>query len=140
MKIKIELLDEKCAPTRAHESDSGMDLRSAVDTILLPKCRLLVPVGIKTEIPTGYEGQIRPRSGLAIKNGITILNTPGTLDASYRNIIGVILFNTTDVPFNINKYDRIAQLVINKIELPEIEFGKVDETERGQGGFGSTGK
>jgi dUTP pyrophosphatase len=137
--VKIELLDEKCKPIRTHEWDSGMDLKSSIDTILQPHSRLLIPTGIKTEIPIGYEAQIRPRSGLAIKRGITVLNTPGTVDSTFRGEICVILFNTTDLSLGIKQYDRIAQIVFNKIEIPTIEYGSVNETERGEGGFGSTG-
>jgi len=140
MEIKIELLDDKCSPVRMNEGDSGMDLKSSIDAILLPKSRMLIPVGIKIEIPIGYEAQIRPRSGNAIKYGITVLNTPGTVDSSYRGVVGVVLFNTTDTRFEIKKYDRIAQIVINKVEIPTVLFGKVSETKRGEGGFGSTGK
>ena len=137
--VKIELLDENCKPIRANEGDSGMDLKSSINTMLPPKSRMLIPVGIKTEIPIGYEAQIRPRSGLALKKGITVLNTPGTVDSCFRGEIGVILFNTTDYQIEINKYDRIAQIVFNKIEIPEIIYGPVNETKRGEGGFGSTG-
>jgi dUTP pyrophosphatase len=139
MEIKIELLDEKCLPERMSEHAVGFDIKSAVEGLLQPKKPTLIGAGFKIELPPGYEAQIRPRSGLALKAGITVLNTPGTIDPDYRGPVGVIMFNSTDFPFGIKKYDRIAQMVINKVEIPDITFGKVDETPRGTGGFGSTG-
>jgi len=140
MKIKIEPVKFKeCIPFRAHETDSGMDLKSEEQLILPSMSRRLVSAGIKIEIPPGYEGQIRPRSGFAFKQGVTVLNSPGTIDCSFRGVVCVILYNTTTDDIEINQFDRIAQLTITKIELPEIEIGKVGETERGEGGFGSTG-
>lgn len=119
---------------------AGADVRSNEDKIIPAHGRALVKTGLCVAIPVGYEIQVRPRSGLALKKGITVLNTPGTIDADYRNEIGVILFNTTDEDFEVKMGDRIAQLVLNKVE--QIEWEEVDElptSDRGLGGFGSTG-
>ena len=120
-----------------------MDLRANIDTpvILKPLERKLIPTGLFIALPDGYEAQIRPRSGLALKNGITVLNTPGTIDADYRGEIGVILINLSNEPFTINDGDRICQMVISKYET--IEWTSVQilsETTRGEGGFGHSGK
>lgn len=139
MEIKIELLDEKCKPERMSEHAVGFDIKAGGEFILAPKTPTLVNAGFRLELPPGYEAQIRPRSGLALKSGITVLNTPGTIDPDYRGLVGVIMFNTSDKDFHINKYDRIAQMIINKIETPIVIFEKVSETTRGSGGFGSTG-
>lgn len=121
-------------------NSAGLDLRSTKTIILKPHGRALVPTGLFIALPEGYEAQVRPRSGLALKKGITVLNTPGTVDADYRGEIGVILFNTTDEDFEIKAGDRIAQLVLNKVEqIHWIEVDELDETERGKGGFGHTG-
>lgn len=130
-------------PTYATKNSAGLDLRSnSIDPIIVkPGERKLVPTGLYTQLPDGYEAQVRPRSGLALKSGITVLNTPGTIDADYTGEIGVILMNHSDVNFIVNVGDRIAQLVLNKVE--QIEWNSVEtleETERGSGGFGSTGK
>lgn len=118
---------------------AGLDLRSTKNVVLKPHDRVLVPTGLKVAIPVGYEIQIRPRSGLALKKGITVLNTPGTIDADYRGEIGVILFNTTDDLFYIEKGDRIAQAVLSKVEqINWIPVEELDETVRGEGGFGHT--
>lgn len=120
-------------------NSAGLDLRSIKALVIKPHSRALVPTGLFISIPEGYEAQIRPRSGLALKKGITVLNTPGTVDADYRGEIGVILFNTADEDFMIEAGDRIAQMVINKVEqLNWIEVEELDETERGDGGFGHT--
>lgn len=120
-------------------NSAGLDLRSTKTVVLKPRGRALVPTGLFIALPDGYEAQVRPRSGLALKKGITVLNTPGTVDADYRNEIGVILFNTTDELFMIEQGDRIAQLVINKVEQLEWEeVDELDETER-KSGFGHTG-
>lgn len=119
---------------------SCVDLVSAEDWILEPGNHHLFPTGLFAEIPAGFEGQVRPRSGLAFKNGLTVLNSPGTIDADYRNIIGVILVNHSDWSYPIKRGDRIAQLAICRVH--HAKFEKVDqlsETERGEGGFGSTG-
>jgi dUTP pyrophosphatase len=118
---------------------AGADLRSTKNVVLKPHDRVLVPTGLKVAIPAGYEIQIRPRSGLALKKGITVLNTPGTIDGDYRGEIGVILFNTTDDLFYIEKGDRIAQAVLSKAEqINWIPVEELDETVRGEGGFGHT--
>jgi len=140
MEIKIELLDEKCKPERMSENAVGFDIKSNGDFTLKPKTPTLVNAGFRLELPPEYEAQIRPRSGLALKHGITVLNTPGTIDPDFRGVVCVIMFNTTDEPFHIKSHDRIAQMVINKIEIPEVLYGKVSDTQRGEGGFGSTGK
>jgi dUTP pyrophosphatase len=139
MEIKIELLDTKCLPERMSEHAVGFDIKSSVDVMLKPKTPTLVGAGFKLQLPEGYEAQIRPRSGLALKAGITVLNTPGTIDPDYRGPVGVILFNTGDMDFHIKQYDRIAQMIINKVEIPDVLLGKVSDTTRGSGGFGSTG-
>lgn len=124
----------------AHEGDAGMDLYSAIDYVLKPGERKLVPAGIKIAVPKGYEAQVRPKSGLALKYGISVVNTPGTIDAGYRGEVGVILINLGQEDFVINKNSKIAQLIINRIEEAKIvEVESLDETSRGEGGFGSTG-
>ena len=125
-------------------NSAGMDLRAYLpdgELVIKPMQRALVPTGLFMEIPVGYEGQVRPRSGLAIKSGITVLNSPGTIDADYRGEVKVILINLSDVDFVIKSGDRIAQLVIAKHEQMEVvEAETLSETERGAGGFGHTGK
>ncbi len=124
------------------EGSAGMDLRANVDEAvsLLPGTIKLVPTGISIALPQGYEAQIRPRSGLALKYGISMVNTPGTIDSDYRGEINVIMINFGKEEFIINRGDRIAQMVINKIEVPEIiEVEELDNTTRGNEGFGSTG-
>ena len=127
-------------PTRQTPQSAGLDISSNITATIKKGERTLVPTGIKIALPFGYEGQIRPRSGLALKHGITVLNTPGTIDADYRGELKVLLINHGDADFTITRGDRIAQLVITKVEM--IEFIEVDElpdTIRGQGGYGSTG-
>lgn len=117
-----------------------MDLYSAVDSILEPGERKLIPTGIKISLPKGYEAQVRPKSGLALQYGISIVNTPGTVDACYRGEIGVILINHGAEPFVVKKNSKIAQLVIARVEQAAfVEVDSLDETSRGEGGFGSTG-
>jgi len=141
MELIIETDDKKLIPKNAKPEDAGYDLMSNNGGIILrPGETVLVSAGIKIQVPKGYEAQVRPRSGLALKHGITVLNSPGTIDSGYRGEVGVILHNSGDHLFEIEKYDRIAQMVINKIEHPKIIIGKVDITDRGAGGFGSTGK
>lgn len=123
-------------------ASAGMDLRANLDEpiILLPLGRAIVKTGLFVELPIGYEAQVRPRSGLAAKKGITVLNSPGTIDADYRGEIGVILVNLSNEPFTIENGERIAQLVIAKHERAEWqEVETLTETSRGEGGFGSTG-
>lgn len=122
---------------------SGMDLRAAIaePITLKPQQFLCIPTGIKISIPEGYEAQIRPRSGLASKHGITVLNTPGTIDSDYRGEIKVILINFSDKDFIIQRGDRIAQMIFARVEKVNLELcDTIDETKRGEGGFGHTGK
>lgn len=142
--VKIILRDQNCMPTKGHDDDAGYDLKSANDYEIQPNEQTLVDTGINIKLPVEegwiYEAQIRPRSGLALKKGITITNSPGTIDQSYTGNIGVIVRNEGKEVFIINKYDRIAQMVITK--LPQVTLKVVEnleETERGSGGFGSTG-
>ena len=117
-----------------------MDLRSVDDAVIPAGGRALVHTGLVVNLPPGYEAQVRPRSGLALKSGVTVLNTPGTIDAGYRGEIGVILANFGEEPFSVHKGDRIAQMVIAPVTFAEIvETDSIDETDRGAGGFGSTG-
>jgi dUTP pyrophosphatase len=139
MEIKIELLDKECNPERMSEHAVGFDIKSSENALVPPRSWHITKTGFKLELPPGYEAQIRPRSGLAAKHGITVLNTPGTIDPDYRGEIAVILFNTTNTTFTIKQYDRIAQMIINKVEIPDILYGKVSDTKRGEEGFGSTG-
>lgn len=129
-------------PTYAHPGDAGMDVCSVDDGIVLnPGNRALISTGLIAEIPTGYEIQVRPRSGIAYKKGITVLNGPGTVDSSYTGIIGVLLINHGTDTVVIRKGDRIAQLVLAPVTRCEpVEIGEVSATERGTGGFGSTGR
>ena len=146
MNVKIKLLinDEGCGkliPTKNNPDDAGFDLKSNESFILAPGERKLAKCGFAIEIPLFFEGQVRPRSGLALKNGITVVNAPGTIDSGYRGEVGVILLNTGSEPFTVNKYDRIAQLVIN--EIPPVELIVSDElsdSARGEKGYGSSGK
>ena len=129
-------------PERATTHAAGFDLRAAVaaPVVVAPGGRMLVPTGIAIAVPPGYEAQIRPRSGLALKSGVTLLNAPGTIDADYRGEVGVIVVNHGDEPVRIARGDRIAQLIIGK--LPDVELHVMDElpeTSRGAGGFGHTG-
>jgi dUTP pyrophosphatase len=129
-------------PGRATPHAAGFDLRAAVEAplVLEPGRRALVPTGISIEIPPGFEGQVRARSGLALKHGIALVNAPGTIDADYRGEIGVILVNLGEAPFTIARGDRIAQLVIAALTPCELELATgLAPTERGEGGFGSTG-
>ena len=127
-------------PAYAHPGDAGMDLRSVDDLEIAPGARALVHTGLVMMLPPGWEAQVRPRSGLALKHGITVLNTPGTIDAGYRGEVGVILANLGDAPFAVRKGDRIAQVVVAPVTTAAIEeTDVVDDTDRGGGGFGSTG-
>ena len=127
-------------PAYAHPSDAGMDVRSVRELVIPPGGRALVPTGLVVNLPAGYEAQVRPRSGLALKAGVTVLNSPGTIDAGYRGEIGVILANFGQDDFKVNVGDRIAQLVIAPVLQPVVvEATEVDSTDRGAGGFGSTG-
>ena len=127
-------------PAYAHASDAGMDVRSVRELVIPPGGRALVPTGLVVNLPAGYEAQVRPRSGLALKAGVTVLNSPGTIDAGYRGEFGVILANFGQDDFKVNVGDRIAQLVIAPVLQPVVvEATEVDSTDRGAGGFGSTG-
>lgn len=141
MTVRFSLLDSSAKlPTYAHPGDAGMDVCSIEDVVIAPGARALIKTGFAMELPDGFEAQVRPRSGLAIKSGITVLNTPGTIDSGYRGEVGVILINLSDVPFHVEKGMKIAQMVIAKFERAEIEVvGELSSSERGAGGFGSTG-
>ena len=142
MEIKIINKSHHPLPQYATPLSAGMDLRANLDApiTLEPLARVLVPTGLFMALPAGYEAQVRRRSGLAIKKGVTVLNTPGTIDADYRGEVCVILVNLSAEPFVINDGERIAQMVIAKHEQPElIEVDVLDETERGAGGFGHSG-
>lgn len=144
-KVLIKKLDHaKDLPLPNYETvaAAGMDLRAAVDSpiVLKPGERQMIPTGLQMALPEGYEAQVRPRSGLAIRNGITMLNTPGTIDADYRGEIKVIAINHGEKDFVVNHGDRIAQMVIAPVtQFPVVEVDELDETDRGKGGFGSTG-
>lgn len=145
MKVRIKRLPEARdlpLPSPASPGSAGFDLRAALpeDLVLRPGERRLVPTGVVLEIPPGWEGQVRPRSGLALKHGIGILNSPGTIDSDYRGEVGVILVNLGESPFGLKRGDRIAQLVFSRVEPVEWEeVETLGESARGQGGFGSTG-
>ena len=142
MKIRFRMM-ENCgdlAPRKAHADDAAYDLHSRADMELPPMTSTLVPTGLFLGLPVGYEAQIRPRSGLALKHNIMLTNSPGTVDAGYRGEVGVIVYNGGKTPFPVRRGDRIAQMVIAK--LAEVELEETDtlsESERGSGGFGSTG-
>ena len=143
MKIKIVNSSHHPLPQYATPLSAGLDLRANLEApiTLQPMERRLVPTGLRIALPEGYEAQVRPRSGLALKHGITLLNTPGTIDADYRGEIGVIMVNLSTEPFTVEDVERIAQLVIARYEQAEWqETDVLDETERGEGGFGHTGK
>ena len=127
-------------PAYAHSGDAGMDVRSVVDLTIAPGERALVRTGLVLMLPPNAEAQVRPRSGLALKHGVTVLNTPGTIDSGYRGEVGVILINLGAEPFKVEKGMKIAQLVIAPVTQAEIvEVSEIDSTDRGAGGFGSTG-
>lgn len=143
MKIKIINKSEHALPEYKTADAAGMDLVANIEeTIVLNSLeRTLVPTGLYLEIPKGFEAQVRPRSGLALKKGVTCLNAPGTIDADYRGEVGVILANLSNEPFEIKNGDRIAQLVIAKHETAEWELvSELSDSDRGAGGFGSTGR
>ena len=142
MKVEIINKSKHQLPKYETEQSAGVDLRANIDEpiILKPLERALIKTGLFIALPKGFEAQIRPRSGLAYKNGITVLNSPGTIDADYRGEIGVILVNLSNQEFVVNDGERIAQMVIAKHEQPQfIEVKELNKTERGAGGFGSTG-
>ena len=142
LKVKIINRGRQPLPTYATALSPGMDLRANIDKdiTLLPMQRQLVPTGLHIALPEGYEAQIRPRSGLALKHGITVLNTPGTVDADYRGEIMVLLINFSNEPFVVKDGERIAQMIVAKHEQVSFELTEtLDETERGAGGYGHTG-
>ncbi|MBI4801416.1 MAG: dUTP diphosphatase [Elusimicrobia bacterium] len=136
-----KLCDDAVIPRYAHDGDAGVDLYARTAHSLKPGERALVPTGLKLSIPCGYEGQVRPKSGLALKHGITVLNTPGTVDAPYRGEVGVIIINHDPAAvYEIKKGEKVAQMIFNKVECAAFrEVALLDETSRGEGGFGSTG-
>lgn len=143
MKLKLRRLrPEAVLPTYAHgpEEDAGMDLRSCVNLTIEPGATVLVPTGLALEIPPGYEAQVRPRSGLALKHSITMPNAPGTIDPGYRGELGVILHNLGRQPFDVHAGDRIAQMIIARYERVEWEESELQDSTRGEGGFGSSGR
>jgi dUTP pyrophosphatase len=142
MKIEVVNKGHQPLPTYATSQSAGMDLRANLTepVVLKPMERRLIPTGLHIALPEGYEAQVRPRSGLALKHGITVLNAPGTIDADYRGEIGVVLINLSDADFVINDGERIAQMVIARYDKADlIEVETLDETERGAGGYGHTG-
>lgn len=141
MKLLVEKINKKAImPFKAHKNDAGMDLFSVEEIIIKPMERKLIHTGIKIQLPKNTEAQIRPRSGLALKNGITVLNTPGTIDEEYRGEIGIILINLSDTSFKVEEGMKIAQMVVKPVLGLDIEeVNKLTETSRGEGGFGSTG-
>lgn len=143
MKIKIVNKSKHPLPEYKTKLSAGMDIRANINEIvtLKPLERKLIPTGLYIELPEGYEAQMRPRSGLALNEGVGLLNSPGTIDADYRGEIGIIVVNLSNTMVTIKDGDRICQMVINKVEQAQlIEVDTLDETERGTGGFGHTGK
>ena len=142
MQVKVVNKGRQPLPQYATPQSAGMDLRANLDepVTLQPLERRLIPTGLYIALPEGYEAQVRPRSGLALKRGITVLNAPGTIDADYRGEVGVLLVNLSQEPFVVNDGERIAQMVIARHEQGEfVEVDALDETERGAGGYGHTG-
>ena len=144
MATEIQIINKSkhALPQYATKLSAGMDLRANLESpiVLKPMQRMLVHTGLFMALPIGYEAQIRPRSGLALKHGITVLNSPGTIDADYRGELMVLLINLSDADFTINDGERIAQMVVTRHEQPTLELvDALDETERGTGGYGHTG-
>jgi dUTP pyrophosphatase len=142
MTLRVARLDARARlPTRAHGGDAGLDLYALEDAELAPGQRAVIPTGIAVEIPPGHAGLVVPRSGLAARHGISVVNAPGLIDAGYRGEVRVLLLNTDrEQPFAVAAGDRIAQLVLVRVELPEpVEVDSLTETARGAGGFGSSG-
>lgn len=143
MKVKIVNGSKWQSPAYATENSAGVDLKANIDEplVLEPLQRAVIPTGLRIALPEGTEAQVRPRSGLAAKHGITVLNSPGTIDADYRGEIGVILVNLSQTPFTVTPGERIAQMVVARYERVEWEeTDSLDGTGRGEGGFGSTGR
>ncbi len=142
LKVKIINLGHQPLPAYATPLSAGLDVRANIDEpiVLCPMERRLIPTGLKIAIPAGYECQVRPRSGLALKYGVTVLNTPGTIDADYRGELGILLINLSDEDFVVNDGERIAQLIFAHHETCEFELvEELDDTSRGEGGYGHTG-
>ena len=142
MEVKIINRSHHQLPAYATPLSAGMDLRANIDKpiVVQPLQRVLVPTGLFMALPEGYEAQVRPRSGLALKHGLTVLNSPGTIDADYRGEVCVILANLSDQPFTINDGERVAQMVVARHERVEwLSVDQLDDTERGAGGFGHSG-
>ncbi len=142
IQVKVINKGKQPLPAYATEQSAGMDLRADIEqpVTLKPLERRLIPTGLHIALPQGYEAQVRPRSGLALKHGITVLNTPGTIDADYRGEIGVVLVNLSDEDFVVNPGERVAQMVIARYEQAVLQtVDTLDETERGEGGYGHTG-
>ena len=142
IRIKVINKGHQQLPAYATSQSAGMDLRANIDTpiVLQPMERRLIPTGLHIALPAGFEAQVRPRSGLALKHGLTVLNSPGTVDADYRGEIMVLLINLSSTPFTVNDGERIAQMVIARHEqVAFVEVEELDETERGEGGYGHTG-
>ena len=143
MKVKIINRSKHALPEYATEQSAGVDLRANIDSpvVIRPLGRALIPTGLFMALPEGWEAQVRPRSGLAIKKGVTVLNTPGTIDADYRGEVGVILVNLSDEDFVVQDGERIAQMIFKQYGKADfVEVETLDETERGAGGFGHTGR
>ena len=141
IKIKIKKINpEAIIPHYSHEGDAGMDVYSVEDSVIKFNERKSISTGLAFEVPRGFEIQVRPKSGLALNNGITILNTPGTLDSGYRGELKVIIFNTSNQSYQVKKGEKIAQIVLARYEEAEIEeTNELSQTKRAEGGFGSTG-
>jgi dUTP pyrophosphatase len=142
MTIKIVNKSSNALPAYETKASAGMDLRAFIDqpVVIQPLERAIIPTGLFIELPLGYEAQVRPRSGLAAKSGITVLNSPGTIDADYRGEIKIILINLSKEAFSIHNGDRVAQMIISRHEQAEwLETVQLEESERGAGGFGHTG-
>lgn len=142
VEIRVVNKGRQPLPAYATKQSAGLDLRADIDedVILQPLQRQLIPTGLHIALPEGYEAQVRPRSGLALKHGVTVLNTPGTIDADYRGEIGVVLVNLSQNPFTVHPGERVAQLVVARYEQADlVSVDVLDETERGEGGYGHTG-
>ena len=145
MKVRLRRLEHAAdlpLPSPASAGSSGSDLRAAITEplTLAPEGRALVPTGFQLEVPTGFEAQVRPRSGLALRHGVTVLNSPGTIDSDYRGEVGVVLVNLGREPFTLRRGERVAQLVLQRVERAEWEeVDKLGASDRGEGGFGSSG-
>jgi dUTP pyrophosphatase len=142
--VRFALVGHVEVPPPRYETEgaAGLDLRAALDAplVLEPGARALVSTGIAVALPPGYEGQVRPRSGLALRHGVTVLNSPGTIDCDYRGCVQVLLVNHGQAPFEVRPQDRIAQLVVAPVTRVALEEAELDDTPRGGGGYGSTGR